>query len=271
MTNMVTRDTVPVQFAGYTHFDLLAGAPGYYILDDADYEAIARGITPEWQGTMCLFNVDGRDSYSFAQDFFHMLVSSFGPECEYGHYYDRVLKIVADEAGEVYWGDTDQMTRLDYDDCDASNFRLYWAYMPKMRIMDQNDFLRTFAVYLMMFLFISIICTLAALIISYTRCMTITLNNRYVFDDLRRLGASPAFLKREVRSQAGNVFRIPSLIGMGAMYFLYILIMLGNDGRLVSGELGGLGTCLMILLLISAVYYAVYRYTVHRMCAELEV
>lgn len=271
LTNMVTRDTVPVQFAGYTHFDLLAGSPGYYILDDADYEAIARGITPEWQGTMCLFNVDGRDSYSFAQDFFHMLVSSFGPECEYGHYYDRVLKIVADEAGEVYWGDTDQMTRLDYDDCDASNFRLYWAYMPKMRIMDQNDFLRTFAVYLMMFLFISIICTLAALIISYTRCMTITLNNRYVFDDLRRLGASPAFLKREVRSQAGNVFRIPSLVGMGAMYFLYILIMLGNDGRLVSGELGGLGACLMILLLISVVYYAVYRYTVHRMCAELEV
>ncbi len=271
LTNMVTRDTVPVQFAGYTHFDLLAGSPGYYILDDADYEAIARGITPEWQGTMCLFNVDGRDSYSFAQDFFHMLVSSFGPECEYGHYYDRVLKIVADEAGEVYWGDTDQMTRLDYDDCDASNFRLYWAYMPKMRIMDQNDFLRTFAVYLMMFLFISIICTLAALIISYTRCMTITLNNRYVFDDLRRLGASPAFLKREVRSQAGNVFRIPSLVGMGAMYFLYILIMLGNDGRLVSSELGGLGACLVILLLISVVYYAVYRYTVHRMCAELEV
>ena len=80
MTNMVTRDTVPVQFAGYTHFDLLAGAPGYYILDDADYEAIARGITPEWQGTMCLFNVDGRDSYSFAQDFFPMVVSSVGPE-----------------------------------------------------------------------------------------------------------------------------------------------------------------------------------------------
>ena len=38
-----------------------------------------------------------------------------------------------------------------------------------------------------------------------------------------------------------------------------------------SGELGGLGACLMILLLISVVYYAVYRYTVHRMCAELEV
>ena len=131
--------------------------------------------------------------------------------------------------------------------------------------------LRTFAVYLMMFLFISIICTLAALIISYTRCMTITLNNRYVFDDLRQLGASPAFLKREVRSQAGSVFRIPSLVGMGAMYFLYILIMLANDGRLASRELAGLAACLGMLLLMSAVYYIVYRYTVRKMCAELEI
>lgn len=97
--------------------------------------------------------------------------------------------------------------------------------------------------------------------------MTITLNNRYVFDDLRQLGASPAFLKREVRS----VFRIPSLVGMGAMYFLYILIMLANDGRLASRELAGLAACLGMLLLMSAVYYIVYRYTVRKMCAELEI
>ncbi len=109
------------------------------------------------------------------------------------------------------------------------------------------------------------------LIISYTRCMTITLNNRYVFDDLRQFGASPAFLKREVRSQAGSVFRIPSLVGMGAMYFLYILIMLANDGRLASRELTGLAACLGMLLLMSAVYYIVYRYTVRKMCAELEI
>lgn len=96
MTNMVTRDTISVTFAGYTHYDLLSGSPGYYILDDADYEMIAHGITPEWQGTICVFNIDGMDRYDFAQDFFHTLVSSFGPECEYGYYYDRVRKIAAD-------------------------------------------------------------------------------------------------------------------------------------------------------------------------------
>lgn len=271
LTNMVTRATIPVQFAGYTHYDFLAGNPGYYILSDADYETISRQITPDWTGTIAFFNIDGMDSYAFAQDFFHTLVSSFGPECEKILYYDRVKKIAANEAGEVYWGDTEQMTQIDYDNCDSSDFRLYWTYMPKIRILDQNDFLRNMAVYLMMFLFISIICTLATLIIGYTRCMTIILNNRYVFDDLRRLGAAPAFLKREVQSQASIVFRIPTIIGMSTMYLLYIMIMFGNDGKLVIGEIAGLGACLCILLLIAAVYYAVYRYTVQKMCVELKL
>ena len=49
----------------------------------------------------------------------------------------------------------------------------------------------------MMFLFIAIICSLAAMVICYTRCMTIALNNRYVFDDLKRLGAPPPFCGRK--------------------------------------------------------------------------
>ena len=100
--------------------------------------------------------------------------------------------------------------------------------------------------------------------------MTITLNNRYVFDDLRQLGASPAFLKREVRSQAGSVFRIPSLVGMGAMYFLYILLMYGNDGKITASEAGGLAVCLFILMGIGLIYYAVYRLAVKNMCHQIQ-
>ncbi|MDE6365916.1 MAG: ABC transporter permease, partial [Lachnospiraceae bacterium] len=271
LTNMVTRETIPVKFAGYAHYDFLAGPPGYYLISDADYETIARGLTPDWQGTMVFFNIDGKDSYAFAEDFFHTLVSCFGPECEYGYFYDRVEKIAAEEAGEIYWGDTSRLSQLSFDNPDASDFRIYWTYMPKIRILDRNDFLRSFAVYLMMFLFISIICTLAALIISYTRCMTIALNNRYVFDDLRRLGAPPAFLLREVKSQAGTVFRTPSIVGMTAMYLLYGMLMFGNDGQLVPGELAGLGVCLIILFAMAGIFYAVYRVTVRKMCGELGI
>lgn len=271
LTNMVTRETIPAKFAGYAHYDFLAGPPGYYLVNDADYAEIARGLTPDWLGTIAFFNINGKDSYAFAQDFFHTLLSCFGPECESAYYYDRVVKIAAEEAGEVYWGDTDDMSQISFDNPDASDFRLYWAYMPKIRILDQNDFLQSFAVYLMCFLFISIICTLAALIISYTRCMTITLNNRYVFDDLRRLGAPPAFLLHEVKSQAGTVFRMPCIVGMTAMYLLYAMLMFGNDGQLTMGELSGLGVCLVILFMMAGIFYAVYRITVRKMCGELGI
>lgn len=271
LTNMVTRKTLFVTFAGYVHDNFFADPREFYILNDADYELIAQGLTPDWQGTMAVFNIDGTDSYDFAQEFFYMLISSFGPECELPYFYDRVTKIGQEEAGNVYWGDTDRMTRISYDEPDTSDFRMYWTYMPKSRILDQNDFLRTCAVFLMMFLFISIICILAALIISYTRCMTIALNNRYVFDDLKRLGASPAFLKKEVKNQANTVFKIPVVIGMSVMYLLYVLLMFGNDGKLTISEIGGLTVCLGILFLLAAIFYMVFRYTIKRMFLQLEI
>ncbi|MDE6917941.1 MAG: hypothetical protein K2P39_14230, partial [Lachnospiraceae bacterium] len=64
---------------------------------------------------------------------------------------------------------------------------------------------------------------------------------------------------------------IPVLVGMGAMYFLYVLIMLGNDGKLVLSELAGLAVCLCILLGMAAVYGVVYCYTVRRMYRALSL
>lgn len=157
------------------------------------------------------------------------------------------------------------MTQLHFSEPDTSDFRNYWKYMPKSRILDQTDFARTFSVFLMMFLFIAIICSLAAIIISYTRCMTIALNNRYVFEDLKRLGASPAFLLKEIKGQASPVFKIPATVGMTAMYLLYALLMFGNDGKLTGSEIGGLAVCFFILAGVAVVYYLVYRCTVKNM------
>ncbi len=268
LTNMTTFESLSVSFAGYTHYDFLADRVGYYVLNNEDYDTIALGLTPDWMGTTVFFNIDGEDSYAFAQDFFYTLVSSFGPECETPTYYDRVTKYYTNLKGEVYWGDTPRMTQLHFSEPDTSDFRNYWKYMPKSRILDQTDFARTFSVFLMMFLFIAIICSLAAMIISYTRCMTIALNNRYVFEDLKRLGASPAFLLKEIKGQAGPVFKIPAAVGMTAMYLLYALLMFGNDGKLTGSEIGGLAVCLFILAGIAVVYYLVYRCTVKNMYSQ---
>lgn len=269
LTNMNTLQSLSINFGGYAHYDFLMDTTGYYVLNNEDYESIAVGLKGEWMGQTAVFNIDGGDSYEFSQDFFYTLVSSFGPECELPYYYDRVSKYYDNQMGEVYWGDTSRMTRISYSEPDTSDFRMYWKYMPKSRILDYTEFSRTFAVYLMMFLFIAIICSLAAMIIEYTRCMTIVLNNRYVFEDLKRLGASPGFLLKEIKGQAGPVFKIPALVGMTAMYFLYILLLFGNDGKLTASEIGGLLVCFLILAGIGLIYYLVYRYAVKNMCRQI--
>lgn len=271
LTNMATRKSISTTFAGFAHYNYLSGTISYYVISDSDYEEITAGLTPDWTEQIAFFNVEGGDSYAFASKFFYTLVDSFDPEYAIGTYYDRVYKIYCDEHGEVYWGDTERMTQLSFSQPDSTEFRTYWLYMPKITLLDKNDFVRTYAVFLMIFLFISIVCILAALIISYTRCMTITLNNRYVFDDLKRLGASPTFLLKEVKSQSRNVFAVPAVIGMSAMYLLFVLIMFGNDGSITQSELSGLAACFIILLFLGLIFYLMFRYTVKKMAKELVI
>ena len=187
LTNMSTRQELPISFGGYLAFNSMNTMAPFYVLDDQDYASISQGATPDWKERLVLFNVDGEDSYEFADELFLTIVNANGPECELPFYYDRVQKIASREKGETYWGDTDAMTQISFQAPDSTDFRSGWVYMPLFRMLDQHDFLRTFAVFLMMFLFIAIVCLMAALIISYTRCQTIALNNRYIFDDLYRL------------------------------------------------------------------------------------
>ena len=70
-------------------------------------------------------------------------MGSFTEDCELPIYYDPVEKYACEQRGETYWGDTDEMTQVSFDDPDSSDFRMYWTYMPKIRILDQNDYTYT--------------------------------------------------------------------------------------------------------------------------------
>ncbi len=271
LTNMTTRIQLTTKFAGYLHYDLMADEIAYYVVDNADYEKLAEGLSDEWRGEIVGFNIDGKDSYEFSNDFFHHFVDSFDESCAYLSYYDRVAKIVANENGEEYFMDAYGEGRLSYEDVDSSAFRLSWKYRPSFRLLGKNDYLFTMAVFFMMFIFIFIVCLLTALVVSYTRCQTIALNNRYIFDDLKKLGASPDFMTKEVRSQCNNVFKIPAIVGMAAMMVLFSLILYGNDGKIVFTEVITMGICLGILAVIGGIVYAVYRGTVKEMKKRLDI
>ena len=273
-TNMTTREELPVTCKGFVHFEDMA-SHGTAVLDDSDYEKISQGLAPEWTGSMIWFNSEGKDSYAFAQELFVKIVNSYDDQHFSNSYYDPVQYVMTEGYTNNYYGSTYTVSpeerQVDRTNINSSDFRMYWNYIPQFRIMDAQDQLKTFGVFMMTFLFIAIICITAALVIAYTRCQTIALNNAYVFSDLMRLGASPTFLGRELQRQAGPVFKIPAISGMSLMILLYFMILLANDGLLTKSEILGFAMCLEVAAVIALIIYAVFRRTLRSLRKQLGI
>ena len=273
-TNMTTRKELPVTCKGFVHFEDVA-SHGTAVLDDNDYEKISQGLAPEWTGSMIWFNSEGKDSYAFAQELFVKIVNSYDDQHFSNSYYDPVQYVMTEGYTNNYYGSTYTVSpeerQVDRTNINSSDFRMYWNYIPQFRIMDAQDQLKTFGVFMMTFLFIAIICITAALVIAYTRCQTIALNNAYVFSDLMRLVASPAFLGRELQRQAGPVFKIPAISGMSLMILLYFMILLANDGLLTKSEILGFAMCLEVAAVIALIIYAVFRRTLRSLRKQLGI
>lgn len=271
-TNMITREVLPVSFKGFVHFEQL-GALYVGILDDGDFQKISQGLTPKWQGTMAFFNSEGKDSYPFARAFYEKIVASFDDDSISTGLYDPVEYLMTEGYTNDYFGTSYRNAdeRLDRSQLDSADFRMFWNYMPQFRVLDSTEQLNTFSVFMMTFLFIGIVCFTAALVISYTRCQTLALNNAYVFYDLKRLGASPEYLSRELRRQAGPVFKIPAVVGMSCMVLLYGMMLYANDNRYTQSEIAGFLVCLEVIAVIALLFYAVFLKTLSGLRRQLEI
>lgn len=271
-TNMATREVLPVSFKGFVHFEQL-GALYVGILDDGDFQKISQGLTPKWQGTMAFFNSEGKDSYPFARAFYEKIVASFDDDSISTGLYDPVEYLMTEGYTNDYFGASYRNAdeRLDRSQLDSADFRMFWNYMPQFRVLDSTEQLNTFSVFMMTFLFIGIVCFTAALVISYTRCQTLALNNAYVFYDLKRFGASPEYLSRELRRQAGPVFKIPAVVGMSCMILLYGMMLYANDNRYTQSEIAGFLVCLEVIAVIALLFYAVFLKTLSGLRRQLEI
>lgn len=274
ITNMVTGESLPVTPAEPLRYTMLLGS---YVLDDTDYAAITDGLTDLWRESWVFFNVaDVEDSYPFAKALFNEIVDRSGDEVMQLDAFDLVAKTLAEEAGTPYDFDRENLTALGFpamnrEDRDSTEFRNYWLYMPQFRVLDQNDFVTTMAVFLMLFIFIALICFAAVIVIAFTRCMTIALTNRRVYEDLRHLGAPNAYLFRSVKGQVSKVFLVPAIVGTAIISAFYVMIMYFNDNRFTPGEVAGMGTCAAVILALSLLLYGVYRLTRKSVCNSLAI
>lgn len=266
VTNTFTGEKYYVNSDAKLRNDVLFGR---YVCDDEDFAALSAELTDAWRETMVFFNVeDCTGSYDFAKALFNRIVDGSGPEVAVMDAWDPVTREREIAEKGSYWCDA---YPLCYDQRNSSEFRLYWQYMPQFRVLDKADFVKTMAVFIMLFVFIAIVCFAAVFVIAYTRCMTIALNNRQVYEDMGRLGASRAYLYGSVKGQVSRVFTVPAITGTGVIYAFYAMILYANDGRLSPNELAGMGACLLLILAISLLMYAVYRLTLKRVCRALNI
>lgn len=241
------------------------------VLDDSDYEKISRNLTEEYRGKLSLFNVNGEDNYEFAYHLFRTIVKQTDDSCYMPYYVDIYTKTNHEKAGISYDDFAADVERFKKSDPDSTAFRTEWAYMPVFQILNSHDFLMTYSVYIMMFLFIFIVCLIAACIILHTRCQTIALNNRYLFEDLKRLGASPEFLTQEVKKQCTSVFLTPSVVGITAMGFVFFMILFINDNRISHSEVTSVLLSITSFAVLGMFLYGVYRATVQAIKRQLSL
>ena len=239
-----------------------------FVLTDEDYASITQGLTPDWQEVQVLFNAEN-DSYAFSKALLHSIVAHSRPETAVFDGYDRISRMNAHKAGEEYWGDQVEELNLpiiDLSQPDTSDFQLNWLYMPKFQALDDGNFLSNFAVFLLLFVFVAILCFGAVGVILYTRSQTLMLSNAWVYEDLRKLGASNRYLKKTAQGQIKRVFFSPILIGTILMLGFYTLILLANGGDMVldQNERMSLSVCLLVVAAMSAVFYGFYRFTLNK-------
>lgn len=274
ITNMVTRKQLSVTPAEPLRYTMLLGS---YVLDDSDYAAISAGLTDLWQETHVFFNVaDAGSSYPFAKALFNEIVDRSDLSVMQFDAYDLVSATLAAEAGKPYAYSRERVAAIGFPvidpaDRDSSDFRAYWLYMPQFRILDKNDFVTTMAVFLMLFIFIALICFAAVFVIAYTRCITIALTSRQVYDDLRHLGAPRTYLFQSIRKQLTRVFFVPALVGTSLISAFYSMILYFNDNRFTAGEFAGMAACAIVVAALSAVLYVVYRLTRRDVCRRLGI
>lgn len=276
LTNYLTEERLAVTPLEPLRFDSLFER---YVMSDEDFARLGAGLPDEWRETQVCFNVKNcAETYDFAKALFNEIVDRSTLDVAQFDGWDPVIRDRDIAKDGFYFLDREHcgsagFTVIDYERRDSSAFRLDWQYMPEFRILDKMDFVKTLAVFLILFVFIAVVCFSAVFVIAYTRCMTIALTNAKVYDDLRHLGASNAYLRRSVRGQVKRVFLVPALVGTGLIYAFYVMIMYfnGSPAGITPSEAAGLLAALAVIAAVSALMYGVYRLTLAQVCRALDI
>ncbi|MCI8645501.1 MAG: hypothetical protein HFE76_01620 [Firmicutes bacterium] len=223
------------------------------VVSDADFQKIKEGTEAFPRETQVLFNSKGGDSLAFAEE----LYLRFGQGCSadmkvcngYDAWQHKLQGNEYDYAGKVRYDPANSVKEAD------------WQYEPLFLPLKEAGGMKRYAVYLLLFVYVSIICLAAAGVISYSRSQSIALGSSQVFSDLEKLGADAAYQRKLLAKQLKKVFLLPTLLGGFGMTAFGCLMLKTNDGVLSAGEIKTIGIFFVILLAVMAYQYGIYRFS----------
>ena len=94
---------------------------------------------------------------------------------------------------------------------------------------------------------------------SYVRSITIAMDNRQLFEDLKKLGADRAYVKQVIRVQLRRIFAYPVAAGCAISGGFSLLLTYFIDMSLQVFEVKMLMAEILLMAAIVGVMYGVYR------------
>lgn len=246
----------PISYSGYKKNDSLSLGNGFdvrtrLIISDSLYELLKMDVPVNRTVTQVLFDIEGGEQGRFSIELYELFCNKASESMNHmGNFDAYQAQFRGDNYG--YSGDAT------YDGTRPA-LETDWKYSPKIVPMMKEFALISQAIYLLLFIYIAIICLISESIIAYTRSRSIALSNKQTFEDLRKLGADSAYIEKLNSFQIKKVYLLPTLAGCVGILIFLLFILYFNDGRFTAGEF-----VIELQALICSVVMGVYQYILYR-------
>lgn len=262
--NPATGERMVPEFRGTAEFDNLAigSDPFAFLLSDEDYNRFAKDLPDDWKEKHAFFNAeymtDAGDKKFYEYEFADAVIREYIARATElsNHYglYDPREEELALAAGKEYG----YAGKIDLSP-DNPQIMDDWKYAPFSKVFLQANAMEMVAVFVLLSIYISVISLTAAGIMSYIRSITIAMDNRQLFEDLRRLGTDDAYEEKVIKVQLRKIFAYPVAAGCTVVGLFSLFLTYFNDMRLQAFEVNMLLLEVLLMIFIAGVLYVVYR------------
>lgn len=263
VTHPITNEPLKLTYKGKVECEDLYGLgdPFVFILSDFDYENMRRTIQDEYLEHLVFMQVNKDAShYAFAKELGQMYVAHSTEISDHNTEYDMYAEQLAKREGREYLASEP----LNIKEQDLTVALYDWKYAPIITVVKRMEGLKLIVEFVLLSICICIISLTSISIMSYVRSVTIGMQNKLLFEDLRRLGANEAYLTRVLKQQLRCIFTYPCIAGEIVSIVFTILLCYFNDTNFSKDDMFLTSLVIAIGIGISIIMYTIYRVAYHR-------